>query len=240
MKKNVMMRIASFLLIAVLISTSAISGTYAKYVTSGESSDDARVAKFGVKVSADYEAAFTRGYKLADVVSTENESEASVWADAEVDVVAPGTSGELADFVVTGQPEVDVAVTYEATLTLDKWTVTDDENYCPIVFTVNSDEYYIGASTKYGEITTVLGLQNAVMNAIEESTKTYDAGTNLADVVKNDLAVSWAWKFEGVNEGGDGPAIQFDKKDTELGDKAAAGDAATIELAIKCTITQID
>ena len=31
MKRNVMMRLASFLLVAVLISTSAISGTYAKY-----------------------------------------------------------------------------------------------------------------------------------------------------------------------------------------------------------------
>ncbi len=51
MKKNKMMRLASVLLIAVMISTSAISGTYAKYVTSGYAEDNARVAKFGVAVA---------------------------------------------------------------------------------------------------------------------------------------------------------------------------------------------
>ena len=50
MKKNVMMRLASFLLVAVLISTSAISGTYAKYVTTAEGKETARVAKWGVQV----------------------------------------------------------------------------------------------------------------------------------------------------------------------------------------------
>ena len=53
MKKNKMMRLASFLLIAVLVSTSAISGTYAKYTTSGFAEDQARVAKWGVTVAAD-------------------------------------------------------------------------------------------------------------------------------------------------------------------------------------------
>ena len=47
MKKNTMMRLASVLLIAVLMSTCAISGTFAKYVTSDSSSDSARVARWG-------------------------------------------------------------------------------------------------------------------------------------------------------------------------------------------------
>ena len=44
MKKNKMMRIASVLLVAVILTTCAISGTFAKYVTSGNGSDNARVA----------------------------------------------------------------------------------------------------------------------------------------------------------------------------------------------------
>ena len=52
MKKNKMMRLASVLLIAVMISTSAISGTYAKYVTEGAAQDDARVAHWGVTITA--------------------------------------------------------------------------------------------------------------------------------------------------------------------------------------------
>ena len=46
MKKNKMMRIASALLVAVILTTCAISGTFAKYVTSTPGSDSARVAKF--------------------------------------------------------------------------------------------------------------------------------------------------------------------------------------------------
>ena len=52
MKKNRMMRLASVLLVLTLLSTSVISGTFAKYVTSDQASDTARVAKFGVVVSA--------------------------------------------------------------------------------------------------------------------------------------------------------------------------------------------
>ena len=52
MKKNKMMRIASVLLVAVILTTCAISGTFAKYVTSENGSDSARVAKFGVEVTA--------------------------------------------------------------------------------------------------------------------------------------------------------------------------------------------
>ena len=47
MKKNRMMRLASVLLVCVLLTTSVISGTFAKYVTSVESTDEARVANWG-------------------------------------------------------------------------------------------------------------------------------------------------------------------------------------------------
>ena len=43
MKKNIMMRVASALLIAVLLTTCAISGTFAKYVSTASGSDTARV-----------------------------------------------------------------------------------------------------------------------------------------------------------------------------------------------------
>ena len=47
MRKNKMMRLASALLVAVLLSTCAISGTFAKYVTSSTGTDKARVAYWG-------------------------------------------------------------------------------------------------------------------------------------------------------------------------------------------------
>ena len=51
MKKNKMMRIASVLLVAVLLSTCAIFGTFAKYTTSVTSQDSARVAYWGFQSS---------------------------------------------------------------------------------------------------------------------------------------------------------------------------------------------
>ena len=47
MKKNRMMRAASALLVAVLMTTCTISGTFAKYTTSATGSDAARVANWG-------------------------------------------------------------------------------------------------------------------------------------------------------------------------------------------------
>lgn len=236
MKRNVMMRLASFLLVAVLISTTAISGTYAKYVTSGGSSDSARVAKWGVTVSADYEELFTRGYELAKTVSTDDESNASVWAVAEVDVVAPGTAGDLADFEVIGQPEVDVAVTYAATLTLENWYIDANKDgvkddgeaeYCPIIITVNGTEY---SMDDYATIDLFVA---DVEQAIVDKGATYQANEDLS-VIANDLAVSWAWDYE------DGIAHQNDNNDTSLGNQAAADNAATISISVTCTVTQID
>ena len=59
MRKNKMMRTASGLLVATLLTTSVISGTFAKYTTEETGSDSARVAKFGVEITA-------RGTMFAD------------------------------------------------------------------------------------------------------------------------------------------------------------------------------
>ena len=47
MKKNTFMRVASALLVAVLLTTCAIAGTFAKYTTEVSSEDSARVAYWG-------------------------------------------------------------------------------------------------------------------------------------------------------------------------------------------------
>lgn len=52
MKKNKMMRLASCLLVAILLTTSVISGTFAKYTTSSTGTDSARVATWGFQDTA--------------------------------------------------------------------------------------------------------------------------------------------------------------------------------------------
>ena len=84
MKKNRMMRLASALLVVVLLTTSVISGTFAKYVTSVDSDDKARVAYWGFQ-SAN---AMDITGLFADVYGSTVDS---VNGD---DVLAPGTFGK--------------------------------------------------------------------------------------------------------------------------------------------------
>ena len=221
MKKNKMMRIASVLLVAVILTTCAISGTYAKYVTSGNGSDSARVAKFGVTVTGTADT-FKETYAKDDnsftlaantVVSTE-------------DVVAPGTSGSMAAFTITGTPEVAVRVAFAGTLELgDKW-VSDASStyYCPIEITVGSDTF---KGTTYASADE---FEAAVNAKIATFTKDYEANKDLSTIGGDAPAISWKWAFEGNDN----------VKDTYLGDQAAAGNAATISLDVTATVTQID
>ena len=50
MKRNIMMRLASILLVAVLMTTGAVSGTFAKYTSQATASDSVTVAKWAFKV----------------------------------------------------------------------------------------------------------------------------------------------------------------------------------------------
>lgn len=218
MKKNRMMRVASGLLVAVLLTTCVISGTFAKYVTTGSGTDSARVAKFGVEITA-ADVMFNDSYKdgFTTYNATEEGDAITVQASTEdTNVVAPGTNGALAGFAVTGKPEVDVRVTYEPTLELTGWTV-DGADYCPIEITV-------GGQT-FKSVNDVAKLKEDVEAAIIAKTADYDANTDLSEV-DDDVVVSWTWAYEGND----------DEKDTALGDAAAA----TIKLTIKTTITQID
>ena len=106
MKKNRVMRIASVLMALALISTCAISGTFAKYVTKAEGTDSARVAKWGILIGLNAGDAFAKEYKH----SVEGDGYKGLAVKAEEKVVAPGTNSEEAgaDIIGTvfGTPEV--------------------------------------------------------------------------------------------------------------------------------------
>ena len=233
MKKNVMMRVASIMLVLVLMSSSVISGTFAKYVTSGESTDTARVAKFGVKVTANGDT-FAKGYVLDGTVATEVEGSASVWSINGEDLVAPGTYGELAEMTLSGQPEVDVKVTYDAVVTInDKW-VADGDNYFPLLINVN------GTPVAYDVDADPAVIAAAIEGAIEAYSRTYDANTDLATVAADSLAIAWSWPFESGADQAEKDANN--KKDTALGDAAAWNLANAGKITIKITtyVTQVD
>ena len=104
--------------VTTLLTMSVISGSFAKYITSGTGTDSARAAKFGVTVTAN-------GTMFASEYATDDEAvgtiaKSVISSGGEDDhVVAPGTKGELLNATITGKPEVAVKVSYEPTLTLN-------------------------------------------------------------------------------------------------------------------------
>ena len=249
MKKNVMMRVASLLMVCVLATTCGISGTFAKYVTSNFSQDNARVAKFGVTVKG-YTDMFAKNY----IETAEDDAVAATVASSTTeDVVAPGTQGTLTGFDVNGQPEVDVRVSYKVNdFTMANWAVdvnkdgTTDEVYCPIVFTISKNGVEEKCFIGDGIATDITELVAEVVGKIDGYYVDYQANELLDGNVDDDLVISWKWHFEGKVEhtGGTGPDCQYDAKDTLLGDQAAVDTdgipAATINLKVTCTVTQID
>lgn len=232
MKKNIMMRLASFLLVAVLISTSAISGTYAKYVTQANGNDSARVAKWGVTASVEG-GAFAKSYDLDTTV--DGTFTLAVNSSTDDKLVAPGTEGTFTGVALTGTPEVAVRIAKTATIAIEGWMIDDDNNaetdaifYCPLVFSINGNtidgKTYTQAST----------LVTALKNAIEASSGDYEPKTNLETITGMNGDYTWAWDFDANGAGVN------DVKDTKLGDLVANDGTATISIAVDVTVTQID
>ena len=229
--KNKMMRLASLLMVAVLLTTSVVSGTYAKYVTTQTGSDKARVAKWGVEIVANGDT-FAETYTSDYGVSVK--SIAANDADVTDDVLAPGTEGTLVAMVLSGTPEVAVEVKYTPTLLLQGWEINGVE-YCPIVFTVNNLTY--GTDDTGLEVnvqcSNVADLKAKVEAAINGYTATYEPLTNLAtetEVATPDVTWTWPYSTGDAN----------DANDTTLGNQAANASAPTIQLDITTTVTQID
>lgn len=239
MRKNKMMRAASGVLVATLMTTSIISGTFAKYTTSEKASDDARVAKWGVTITAN-------GTMFADEYATDDTSVVGTITKSVITsgatgaaVIAPGTKGTLANATLSGKPEVAVHVEYAPTLTLDGWKNEANMEYCPIVFTVGTETYGLtGMKDSNGTVvtkasTTVAELKTAVENAIKAYSKNYGPNTDLSTKASDYVKVSWNWAFNN----------DHDADDTYLGNLAADENTtndSTVKLEIQTTVTQID
>ncbi|MGM9947331.1 hypothetical protein [Floccifex sp.] len=113
--KSKSFRIGSGLVALAMITTCFVGGTLAKYVREGRSADAARAAKWGVQIEPN-------GNMFSEVYATEDATFAELNSVVSTDkVVAPGTQGELGKVVITGQPEVAVAINFNSDLILDEW-----------------------------------------------------------------------------------------------------------------------
>ena len=233
MKKNVMMRVASIMLVLVLMSSSVISGTFAKYVTSDKAGDSARVAHWGVEVVVTGDDAFKTEYADESGLDGENDG-LTVKSSTSKKLVAPGTSGTFATVDVNGSPEVDATIEFAVTVNISDWLIdantkdTYDTYYCPLVITIGTDVLF---GNDYAD---AQAFADAIEAAFVGYSNYYNAHSDLATVA--DVTADWAWNF---NEGSYG---QTNVMDTLLGNKAAklGDDADFIELSLEVTVTQVN
>lgn len=216
MKKNAMLKIAAILMVAVLLTTCAISSTFAKYASNFNSTATARVAKWGVGAATTLEL-FATEYGTAQ--DTPDNVEAVVASGSSLGfdgIVAPGTTG-LAEVtsVLSGTPEVSVKVNY----TIDIEYTNFISGYDPIKWSLNGTDWFDAATfeTKVAELT------------FDEIA----AGTDLSSATNIGLDIHWKWDFEsdGAN------ASANDVNDTAMGNKTG-NEVPAISVVLTTNIIQ--
>ena len=112
MKKKLSMRIASCLLIALLMTTGLTSGSFAKYVSAETAHDAARVARWAFDVSgSNMVANKTFAFDLFETVNDTLLQNGALAPDDDVQsgMIAPGTQGSFA-LVMTNTSEVEARI----------------------------------------------------------------------------------------------------------------------------------
>lgn len=193
----------SLVLVFALLSTCVFSAVFAKYSKSSEEQTiTATVSGFGITL---------------------------VTVSAKDTALVPGGNGILATTSAEGTLKVDATLTYTAEVDIEGFTLANDEEYCPVVFTVDGKEYGFGKSYNNGTadiaIDTIAKLETALAYAITQHKVTLNAAnyaTTYTNGVVDPSIISWAWAHNPANN----------DKDTQLGD----GDTITVTLT--ATIAQ--
>ena len=168
MKKNNMMRIASVLLVAVLLSTCVISGTFAKYTSSATGEDTARVAKWDFKINgATANSSNTFEFDLFKTINDTKDgaTEADI-NPADGTIIAPGTKGSF-DIVLKNDSEVTAEYTID-------YTVTNTANI-PVKFSLNGTDW-----------------KDSIDDLDVKTAKTVAIGAT-----EETITVYWQWAFNG-------------------------------------------
>jgi hypothetical protein len=234
MKKNAMLKIAAILMVAVLLTTCAISSTFAKYVspTVNLAAAQARVAKWGINITAtkaDGKDLFLNSYD-GTVTGTSNAL-----------VVAPGTANAASPFAVEissdeDAPEVKYQIVVTSNFDIANWTTTGSDFYCPLVIKIGSttveglkfnSETEFEAAVNKAFASAILGTETTV-NDEGKFVRVYEAGNKPTTVTAANTAITWSWAFSTGDAN--------DAKDTILGDNANA----TVKLDFSVGAEQID
>lgn len=203
--------VLTVLVMLVTISAYSVSGTYAKYTSSFEATDSARVAKWAFVVDKKEGETQDFTFDLFSTVKDEDGTEENdVKKGTDENIIAPGTSGSF-DIALTNNSEV----TAKADIYFEK---TADSANVPLDYRIT----YTAADGT--ETTTEWSSDVTKLNIV-------DAMSNINMNGNATVKVEWKWAFERGTVTDPKVATTESEADTALG---SAADAQNI--AIKATV----
>lgn len=213
MKQNKMMQLASLLLVGVLVTTSSITTTFAKYVTQSSAQDSARVAKWGVSILTEgklFDSTYLsepKGGTFGNGTS-DGADNTALSVESSEKVVAPGTKNTTGmTLKIDGKPEVDVEVKVVASsangdvylngMGLPDLTTSDAsddtfnvENYTPVRYTLTRNGI---AKDEHKNLTLT-----QLISELNGLSARFDAGTNLSGADGfGTYVITWEWTYDG-------------------------------------------
>ena len=201
MAGRIALAIATVLLCAVFVTTSVLSTTFAKYTTTGElDSETARVAKWGIELSnrSDVKSSWSVVENGTSITAASSGSTAK-------NVIAPGTSGYLACFRVTGNPEVahNVTMNFDVTIGDGYKKLIGQDDYFPILISVGRASYNNGSNEAidrneihYYVPKSGLGTLDKLISAVDSKTFTENIAPNgWSDSDYAEYYVRWDWFY---------------------------------------------
>ena len=221
MTKNKAMRLGSVMLVLALLTTCAISGTFAKYTAEQTATDNARVAYWGWQSN--------EAVTFDLFGETENNvTMASGVGDNYENVIAPGTANSTdltfeynkykTDKITA--PEVGYDFTVAATSTGTTTNLDANKNFKWVLTTNGTDVEY----------DTIKGLTDAISNL---SASGVSAGSQPSTIDGKTFKVGWKWLFDDSSTG----AQDQDELDTTMGN---ADELEGVTITITTTVTQKD
>ncbi len=229
MTKNKAMRLGSVMLVLALLTTCAISGTFAKYTSSSTTQDNARVAYWGFAKSD------------ATTLSLFDHKDGNVTSGGEVDgvskVIAPGTKNDGVTISFNYTPlnttvkAPEVAYSFDVTAT--------NEGDTTFLDSADGFKWTLKVGTEEKSVATTAALLSE-LNKL--SVASVSAGTLPSTIANTDgslktVTIGWSWDYEA--DGEETAKTARDTQDTGLGN-ANETDLQNIKLKIVAGATQKD
>lgn len=262
-KKNRTWRAAALLLALTLVTSCFVGGTFAKYTTSAVKEDTARVAKWGVTISADTDL-FAEAYKNEKVEVTDTTATVKLEtnATAGTKLVAPGTEGTGLGITNSNDsvPEVSYTMTIklgdDAKVPTLKYTPSTtgatQQTYEPVKFSVYNGTTMIKENMNLAALEELFDGNKAFYKYDVSANKYYvdinGDGTIGANEGESEIApeiiIKWEWAFEAAASATDAEKTLTDMLDTILGNKTAGVDSQLPEtigtIAADSVITDVE